>query len=434
MSAKSFSMINNDDFEARILKLNEENILVLDRGIEDGVERGDHVKITNNFGFMARAIALRAGMLTSHWKIYRVTNPDKISKDITYKVTNINNHEVAEKYMDFKVEDTSSDHTDFNEAELLAWGKKEDDNSIATDLPKDMLGDPVLEVEPDFAARNFNSQQFEEDFKKWTARIAIPAYTFASIRKTEKSRTVITQINVTNVGKKYNLNLQIDRNETKTESITADYDDIDPSDGIATITQLTRNKIDHMSMMFSIYNIIPRLAATSNYDKRIAYLNSFKSTVTTNVSPLGIELTVVKGADEDSEPIWKIGLTPGYQKTSLFFQNAQYDYETGGTFTSKDTRSFSLNMSSEINFNIGSISVSNSSSWAPQISPDDPTSWSTAEANLTNELSISFPISTSVSGSFLHSYEYNFIPQFGPLQDQKQNQTFQLTFNYSLNL
>lgn len=430
----AYALIQNDMIDAKILKVNEENILVLDRGIEDGIERGDHVKITNELGFVARAICLRTGMLTSHWKVYRVVYPEKMSKDLTYEVRGINNNQVPEKYVEFKEEDTSSEYTDFNESELVAWGRKSDENSIFTDLPKNMLGDPVLEVEPDFTARNFNAEQFQEDFKKWSFTFGVPTFQFASTRKQSKTRTVASNIGITNVGKKYNLNIVASRQETKTETIEEDPNDFDPSDGIDTIENLFRSRQDTQTLTFSIFNIIPRIAADFSYNRSTQYANNFKQNITTNVAPLGMTITVIKGNDEYDDPPWTISIRPGYTKFRQFYQQPQIDYATGETYFQQVQRTFELNIGSEIRFNIGVVNVSNETSWAPQIDPKNYTQWSTGDVRIDNTFSLSFPISTRLSGTISHEYQYSYLPEFGFQQDQKTNQTITFNFSYQLTI
>lgn len=431
----AFALIQNDMFDAKILKVNEENILVLDRGIEDGIERGDHVKITNELGFVARAICLRTGMLTSHWKVYRVVYPEKMSKDLTYEVRGINNNEIPEKYVEFKEEDTSSEYTDFNESELVAWGRKADENSVVTDLPKNMLGDPVLEVEPDFAARNFNAEQFKEDFKKWSFNFAVPSFQFATERKQSKTRTVSSNITISNVGKKYNITLSAGRTENKTETIEPDENDFDPSDGQDTVENVNRQRDDFQELRFSIFNIIPRIAADFSYRRDTTYQNSFKQRIQTSIAPLGMNITVIKGNDEYDDPPWTIAVRPGYTKTRLFFQQPQFDFETGETYLQNVTRSFELAISSEIRFNIGVVSISNDTSWRPQIDPKNYTQWNTGDVFIDNEFSLSFPISTRLSGSISHIYNYSFFPSFGLEGNlQKVNYTTAINFTYQLSI
>jgi hypothetical protein len=427
------ALIWNDGFDARILKVNEENVMVLDRGIEDGVERGDHAKITNSLGFVARAIALRTGMMTSHWKVYRVVYPEKMSKDLTYQVRAINQHKVPDKYAEFKEEDMSAEFTDFNESELVAWGRKEDENTVATDLPKNMLGDPVLEVERDFGSRNFNAEQFQEDFKRWTFQFGIPAFSFASNRKVSRTRSVNTNFVATNVGKKYNFNFTATRAENKTEQFEQDENDFDPSDGIDLIENITRDRTDSQTLTFSIFNIIPRLAATSTYSRTTSYLNDEKQNITTNVSPLGLAITAIQGPTPDDEPYMTINVNPGYNKTRSFYPNGQYN-EEGNIIFEDVRRTFSLSVGATIQFQLGVVAFSNETSWAPQIDPQDYNSWSTGDVNIENVFNVSFPISTRLSGVIEHNYQYSFIPQFGVLGDQKQDQTISMTLTYSLTL
>jgi hypothetical protein len=76
--------------KTRILKGYDKNILVLNRGLEDSILKKDHIKLTSPDGFIARGVCLKATMQTSHWKIYRVTRPELVSKDSSYTLRSIN--------------------------------------------------------------------------------------------------------------------------------------------------------------------------------------------------------------------------------------------------------------------------------------------------------------------------------------------------------
>ncbi|MBD66285.1 MAG: hypothetical protein CME62_13830 [Halobacteriovoraceae bacterium] len=90
----TFALESTDRIEVNILKAYNQNILVLDRGIEDGIFRKDHIKIVSRDGFIARGICLKTSMSQSHWKIYRVTRPELVSKDVTYNMLSINQSQI----------------------------------------------------------------------------------------------------------------------------------------------------------------------------------------------------------------------------------------------------------------------------------------------------------------------------------------------------
>lgn len=110
-SAKVFALESSDIMKTQILKAYGKNILVLNRGLEDAIFKKDHIKITSSEGFIARGICIKANMMTSHWKIYRVVRPELVSKDTLYDMKSINQSELPydiKKYTNINLEKISS--------------------------------------------------------------------------------------------------------------------------------------------------------------------------------------------------------------------------------------------------------------------------------------------------------------------------------------
>lgn len=437
----AFALIGNDGFQARILKVNDDNIFVLDRGIEDGVEPKDHIKITNQLGFIARAICLRTGMITSHWKIYRVINPEKISKDVRYSVRSIKKSQVPEKYANLLEEDFSEEFTDFTESELFAWAKKEDDEKLNGDLPKDMTGDPILEPKPTFADTNFDGEQFAEDFKRWTANLSFAPLSYTSVSNTSRSRNMNGAFTFENQGKKYNLEISKTRNESKVSQTTVDESTIvyDPTTfepvGKPSLKEtIFRSAEDEWGITFRIFEVIPRFEFNSSYSKSKSTNNGFTNNEDISITPLGMQITVVKGAEEGDTPPWTMGINPSYNKNITYNQYGEVNEETGITEFQTVTRTIGLGVTSNIAFAIGNVSVQIATEWSPQIRPNAPKKFSTGEVIMNNTTTINFPISQRLFGTVMHRYDYSFLEQYGPLQDQKTQQTTQFAFNYSIDL
>lgn len=89
LTSYSFALDSVDRMKTQILTVFDQNILVLNRGAEDGIFKKDHIKITSDDGFIARGICLKSSMQTSHWKIYRVVRPELVSKDVLYDLVAI---------------------------------------------------------------------------------------------------------------------------------------------------------------------------------------------------------------------------------------------------------------------------------------------------------------------------------------------------------
>lgn len=107
-SIKTFALESTDKMNTQIMRMYAKNVLVLNRGIEDGVDKTDHIKITSPDGFIARGICLKSSMLSSHWKIYRVVRPELVSKDVEYKMVSINQSEIPKDIANLNKVDFSS--------------------------------------------------------------------------------------------------------------------------------------------------------------------------------------------------------------------------------------------------------------------------------------------------------------------------------------
>ena len=91
LSSTTYALEFNDIInKLSVIKAYDDNYLVLNRGLEDGIIKGDHIKLTNENGYIARAICIKASMLLSHWKVYRVVNPELLSFDDYYVLKSMN--------------------------------------------------------------------------------------------------------------------------------------------------------------------------------------------------------------------------------------------------------------------------------------------------------------------------------------------------------
>lgn len=73
---------------AVVLKVYPDNLIALSRGIEDGVKFNDHIKITSQNIFIARAVSVKVLPKVSFWKVYR-TAKGTIQMAQQYQITSI---------------------------------------------------------------------------------------------------------------------------------------------------------------------------------------------------------------------------------------------------------------------------------------------------------------------------------------------------------
>jgi len=103
LASNAYCLEHYEELPAKILKIKKNNIIVLNRGREDGVRLHDHIKlVTNSDGFSSRAFAIKASLKKSEWKLFRVINPEKISKDLDYKIISLSPTPLPPSYRHLK--------------------------------------------------------------------------------------------------------------------------------------------------------------------------------------------------------------------------------------------------------------------------------------------------------------------------------------------
>lgn len=91
MALEPFEAIKN----VKIVRVLPNNVVMLNRGLEDGIQRNDHAKLSNDTeGYSSRAICLRVTSELSYWKIYRVPNAEAFSLDYLYTITGMADKEI----------------------------------------------------------------------------------------------------------------------------------------------------------------------------------------------------------------------------------------------------------------------------------------------------------------------------------------------------
>ena len=95
----SYSALALEPFEkikgVKILKALPGNIVMLNRGLEDGLQRNDHIKISSETqGYNSRAICLKTSRESSYWKLYRIPYSEVFSQDLTYTISGLADREI----------------------------------------------------------------------------------------------------------------------------------------------------------------------------------------------------------------------------------------------------------------------------------------------------------------------------------------------------
>jgi hypothetical protein len=97
--------INETVRNVKINKVLPDNILVFNKGLEDGVSRNDHIMVMKeNEGYASRGLCLKSDMTESYWKVYRIPQQEAFSKDYNYVLTGIADKEIPAKIAALKEE------------------------------------------------------------------------------------------------------------------------------------------------------------------------------------------------------------------------------------------------------------------------------------------------------------------------------------------
>lgn len=72
ISSNLWALDSNEELRFKFNEVENPQIVTIDRGLEDGIKRGDHIKFYKDGDFVARGVALSAEMQTSKFLVYRV--------------------------------------------------------------------------------------------------------------------------------------------------------------------------------------------------------------------------------------------------------------------------------------------------------------------------------------------------------------------------
>lgn len=226
ISTNLFAVESTDILNVNVIKAYDNNILVINRGLEDGIYKADHIKLTNKEGYIARAICIKASMLISHWKVYRVVRPELLSYDSEYKLTSMNQSEIPKDMQKFQKRSFKDKYTDFTDKDAKKSLEMQQERIANFDLPKDMEYDPLLKESRKSESEKFIEKNF--DFKKMTDDLSSYHISIYSSPYSTESRTRQKQANygiqVVNKGKKYQLAVEYARKEnTKANQYTDEF-------------------------------------------------------------------------------------------------------------------------------------------------------------------------------------------------------------------
>lgn len=210
----SFSALALEPFErlenVRIVRILEGNIILVNRGLEDGIMRNDHAKLSSDVeGFTSRAICIKVSPELSYWKVYRVPYAQAFSLDYSYTITGLADREIP--FPQAEIRDRFQKVADKE--------KKEDSNpfEIKRDLPeqlteRDLIKAVGLEKRKLYSEQVLSRDQLKRDLEKYQVSIFASPFMKQSINDGESLRY---GIRAGNIASKYRLQGQIEQQRTK---------------------------------------------------------------------------------------------------------------------------------------------------------------------------------------------------------------------------
>lgn len=200
--------------DVKILKVIDKNIILVDRGLEDGILVNDHVKLSQETdGYSARAICVRTKATLSYWKLYRIPYAETISKDLTYTIVGMADREIPAPQAALR--DQVLDFEDPDDIKKIPAGP--DPFAIKRDLPEQLTERDLIEtVGPDkrqlFIEKALNQDQMRRDLKDFRVSVFASPYTRQSINEGENFRY---GARAGNVASKYRLQGQFEQQQSK---------------------------------------------------------------------------------------------------------------------------------------------------------------------------------------------------------------------------
>lgn len=211
-----YALITPDVMKTQILKVYDKNIIAINRGLEDGVFKASHVKLTSKDGFIARGISLKSSMMISYVKIYRVVRPELVSKDTLYDLKDMHQSEIPKDLRFLKSASLPYNLKEIDPSDMKKQLRLQQERIAKFDLPESIKEAKAKEASEgeQFLTRNLDFEQFNKDVSNWNIQVFVAPY---------QNQTLTDQTNshfgfiIGNQGRKYEFELR--HQETQTEII-----------------------------------------------------------------------------------------------------------------------------------------------------------------------------------------------------------------------
>ena len=214
----SFSAFALEPFEkiknVKILRVLPNNIVMLNRGLEDGIMRNDHIKLSNDTeGYSSRALCIRVGADISYWRLYRIPNAEAFSLDYVYTISGMADKEIP--FPEATIRDHRVEIADLDQKPNKETGP--DPFAIKRDLPeklteRDLIHATGPEKRKLFVEKALNQDQMKRDLEDYRFSVYASPFTRQSINEGESLRYGFRG---GNVGSRYRLLTQFEQQQTK---------------------------------------------------------------------------------------------------------------------------------------------------------------------------------------------------------------------------
>lgn len=215
----SFSVFALESFEkipnVKIVRVLPDNVVMINRGLEDGIMRNDHAKFSNDTeGYSSRAVCLRVSQDVSYWKIYRVPNAEAFSLDYTYTVVGMADREIP--FPQARLRDKDQEIVGLIE-EKKSEDKGPDPFTVKSDLPEKLTERDLLEtVGPEkrklFIEQTLDKDRLQRDLSSYRFSVYASPFMKQSINEGESYRYGFRG---GNLASKYRLITQFEQQQTK---------------------------------------------------------------------------------------------------------------------------------------------------------------------------------------------------------------------------
>lgn len=212
ISFSALALAPYESMPVRILKVLPDNIVLLDRGLEDGILRNDHSKLGNaSVGFAGRAICLRAQANTSYWRLYRIPYAEAFSLDMSYSLVGLADREIPLPEATLR----DSLHSIAGSEKKKRVGS--DPFAIKGDLPERLTERDLIEaVGPErqqlFVEKVLSEDQLRRDLRDYRISVYASPFTRQSINEGETYRYGMRG---GNVASRYRLLTQFEQQQTR---------------------------------------------------------------------------------------------------------------------------------------------------------------------------------------------------------------------------